>query len=137
MTDLMNQIPFWEAVCNGISLVFMCAAIVAIKNGKRELHGKLMATAIAFSAVFLALYLYYHFTHDSVKYAGEFGTIYYPILISHIILAALVPFLVGFVVWKAYKSEFQIHKKYAKWTFPIWAYVSLTGIIVYYMVHVP
>ena len=127
--------PFWEAVCNGCALILMCTAMFAIKTGRRELHIRLMKGAVGFSAAFLGLYLIYHFTHTSVPYEGNFRTLYYVILITHIILAALVPFLVGYVLYQAWRQNFVKHKRIARITFPIWAYVSATGIIIYLMVH--
>jgi uncharacterized membrane protein YozB (DUF420 family) len=113
----------------------MFSGLWAIKSGKRELHKKLMLSAVSSSAIFLGLYLVYHFNVDSKQYEGSFGFIYFPVLISHIILAITVPFLVGKILWHAFRNEMAIHKKWARVTFPIWAYVSVTGIVVYFMVH--
>lgn len=112
----------------------MFCGLVAVKKGRKELHKYLMLAAVGSSAIFLGLYLIYHFNVPSKTYTGEWGSIYYPILITHILLAIFVPFMVGFILLKAFKGEFQKHKKFARITFPIWAYVSITGIVVYLMV---
>ncbi len=129
------SLPLLEAIFNGISVVFMVSAIIAIKNKKKKIHRALMLGAVASSACFLICYLIYHYTHESVPYVGEWVIAYRIILISHIILAFTVPYLVTITLLRAWREKFELHKKIAKITFPIWLYVSVTGIIIYFMVH--
>ena len=132
----MENLPFYEAICNAVALFFMLLGFYFIKSGKKEQHIKCMLTALFFSALFLGLYLTYHFSGvPTKKYTGDLSTFYYGILITHIILAAVSPFLVGFVTFKGLKGELASHKKFARFTLPIWVYVSATGIAIYFMVH--
>ncbi len=94
-----------------------------------------MVSAFLCSVVFLAGYLAYHFLAGVVYYHGSFRAIYFSILISHTILAVLVPFLAIRTLFLAVKERFEEHKRAARWTFPIWMYVSVTGVIVYEMLY--
>jgi putative membrane protein len=127
--------PIYAAI-NGITALILISAVVAIKNGKRQLHENLMKSAIACSLVFLVLYIVYHMTTDSTKFGGS-GTIqyiYYFILVSHIVLSIAVIPLVLITYVRALAARFDKHKKIAKITFPIWLYVAVTGVIVYLMI---
>ena len=132
----LSFLPPIYATINGITALVLVAAVLAIKNGKRKLHQRLMTTAIALSVSFLVMYVAYHMTSDSTKFGGE-GTIrlvYFFILITHIVLSiAIIPFvLISYV--RALAAKFDTHKKIAKITFPIWLYVAVTGVIVYLMI---
>jgi uncharacterized membrane protein YozB (DUF420 family) len=96
-----------------------------------------MLTAFGVSVVFLICYLVYHAQVGSVAFTktGWVRPVYFSILISHTILAASVPFLAGMSLYRAWKSQFERHRRIAKWTFPIWLYVSVTGVIVYMMLY--
>ena len=132
----ISVLPTIEAFCNFCALISMYAGLYFIKSGEENKHKISMFVALFFSAVFLICYLVYHATvTEEKKYLGEYGLVYYPILITHIILAAAVPFLIIKTVYHAMRDQREPHKKWAKITFPIWSYVSVTGIIVYYMVH--
>jgi putative membrane protein len=129
-------LPPIYATINGITAVVLIAGVLAIKNGKRILHKRLMTTAIALSLLFLVMYVAYHMTTDSTKFGGE-GTIkmvYFFILISHIMLSIAVIPLVLVTYVRALAERFDRHKKIAKITFPIWLYVAVTGVIVYLMI---
>jgi putative membrane protein len=129
-------LPPIYATINAMTAVVLIAAVLAIKNGKRLLHERLMKFAIACSLVFLLLYIAYHMTTDSTKFGGE-GTIkmvYFFILISHITLSIAVIPLVLITYVRALAERFDKHKKIAKITFPIWLYVAVTGVIVYLMI---
>ena len=129
-------LPPIYATINGVTAVLLVSAVLAIKKGKRQLHEKLMKTAIACSLVFLLLYIAYHMTTDSTKFGGEgvLKYVYYFILLSHILLSiALIP-LVLITYVRALANKFDKHKKIAKITFPIWLYVAVTGVIVYLMI---
>ena len=129
-------LPPIYATINGVTAVLLISAVLAIKKGKRQLHEKLMKTAIACSLVFLLLYIAYHMTTDSTKFGGEgvLKYVYYFILLSHILLSIAVIPLVLITYVRALANKFDKHKKIAKITFPIWLYVAVTGVVVYLMI---
>ena len=129
-------LPPIYATINGVTAVLLVSAVIAIKKGKRQLHEKLMKTAIACSLVFLLLYIAYHMTTDSTKFGGEgvLKYVYYFILLSHILLSIAVIPLVLITYVRALANKFDKHKKIAKITFPIWLYVAVTGVVVYLMI---
>ena len=126
-----------DAALNGAAFVLICAGLIAIKRGKVALHKKLMISAVATSAVFLACYLTYHATCDSVKFQGQgaIRPVYFTLLISHIILAAVQVPMILRTVYLGMKDRREAHKRWAKVTTPIWLYVSITGVIIYYMLY--
>lgn len=132
----MSILPPIYASINGLTAILLIGAFIAIKNKKQLLHELLMKTCIALSALFLIMYVIYHITSDSTPYGGE-GTIriiYYSILISHIILSiAVVPFVL-FSFGRALAGNFARHKKLARYAFPIWLYVAVSGVVVYLMI---
>lgn len=132
----LSFLPPIYATINGITAIVLVAGVLAIKNGNRKLHERLMTTAIALSVTFLVMYVAYHMTSDSTKFGGE-GTIryvYFFILISHILLSIGVIPLVLITYVRALAERFDKHKKIAKITFPIWLYVAVTGVLVYLMI---
>lgn len=132
----LSFLPPIYATINGITAVVLVAGVLAIKNGKRLLHERLMTTAIALSVSFLVMYVAYHMTTDSTKFGGEgfVKIVYFFILISHIILSIAVIPLVLITYVRALAERFDRHKKIAKITFPIWLYVAVTGVVVYLMI---
>jgi len=131
----LSDLPFLNAILNSISTFFLFLGFYFIKNGNREAHKKSMLTAFTFSAAFLISYLIYHYTVGSVKFTGPelARTIYLIILIPHIILAiVMVPFI-AFLLTHAFGGQFEKHKKLARFVWPVWVYVSVTGVIVYLM----
>jgi putative membrane protein len=129
-------LPPIYATINGVTAVLLVSAVLAIKKGKRQLHEKLMKTAIACSLVFLLLYIAYHMTTDSTIFGGT-GVVkylYYFILLSHITLSIVTIPLVLTTYVRALANKFDKHKKIAKITFPIWLYVAVTGVLVYLMI---
>lgn len=132
----LSFLPPIYATINGITAVVLVAGVLAIKNGKRQLHKQLMTTAIALSVVFLVMYVAYHMTTDSTKFGGEgmIRNLYFFILITHILLSIAVIPLVLITYVRALADRFDRHKKIAKITFPIWLYVAVTGVIVYLMI---
>lgn len=132
----MPYLPPIYAFINGLTAVVLVSAIVAIKNKKRVIHERLMTIAITLSLLFLVLYVVYHMTTDSTKYGGDgvLKYVYYYILFSHIFLSiAVIPMVLTAYI-RALSERFDSHKKIAKITFPIWLYVTVTGVIVYYMI---
>lgn len=134
--ELPVFLPPVYATINGLTALILIMAVVNVKKGNIALHEKLMKIAIALSALFLVLYVLYHMTSDSTKFGGE-GAIKYVylfILISHILLSiGVIPFvLITFV--RGITNDIVLHKKIAKYTFPLWLYVTVTGVIVYFMI---
>lgn len=132
----LSFLPPIYATTNGITAILLVAAVIAIKNGNRKLHQWLMTSAIALSLAFLVMYVAYHMTSDSTKFGGEgpIKYIYYFILITHIVLSiAIIPMVLVTYV-RALAGNFVSHKKISKFTFPIWLYVAVTGVIVYLMI---
>ncbi len=132
----LHFLPPIYAIINGLTAIVLIAGVLAIKNGNRQLHQRLMTTAIALSVVFLVMYIAYHLTTDSTKFGGEgfVRLIYFFILISHIALSIAVIPLVMITYVRALAEKFDTHKKIAKITFPIWLYVAVTGVVVYLMI---
>lgn len=132
----LTFLPPIYATINGLTAVLLIVAVWAIKNGKRSLHEALMKTCIGLSAAFLVMYVLYHMTSDSTPYGGEGAIkyVYYFILISHILLSMIITPLVLFTFSRALSSSFERHRALAKFTFPIWLYVAVTGVIVYLMI---
>jgi uncharacterized membrane protein YozB (DUF420 family) len=135
----VHDLPTLNAVLNGTAAILLFIGFLLIKNGKREAHKRVMLAAFATSIVFLIDYLIYHAQVGSVHYpdrhTGFMRPLYYTILITHTSLAVTVPVLAIITLRRAWKGEFARHKKLAKWTWPIWMYVSVTGVIVYLMLY--
>lgn len=132
----MPYLPPIYATINGITAILLVAAVMAIKNGKRKLHERLMITAIACSVVFLVMYVAYHMTTERTNFGGEgkIKIIYLFILITHIILSIAIIPMVLITYVRALAECFDAHKKIAKITFPLWLYVAVTGVVVYLMI---
>jgi putative membrane protein len=133
--DLSFLPPIYASI-NGLTAVLLIIAVIAVKNGKRSLHERLMKTCIFLSACFLVMYVAYHMTSESTTYggAGAIKYIYYFILITHILLSVVVIPFVLFTFVRALSGNFARHKALARYTFPLWLYVAVTGVIVYLMI---
>jgi putative membrane protein len=132
-----GTLPHITAFLNAVSLVFLVVGFVHIRAGRRESHRKAMLGAVAASALFLGFYIVYHFAAPIFVFRGT-GTvrpIYYTLLISHVILAAVALPMVGLTLVRALKGRFDLHPKIARWTWPLWLYVSISGIVVYLMLY--
>lgn len=125
--------PIYASI-NGITALILISALVAIKNKKVNLHQNLMKTALLCSLVFLVLYVLYHISSDSTPYGGENTSFYYTILISHIVLSVGVVPLVLFTYFYAWQGNYEKHKRWTRFSFPIWLYVAVSGVIVYLMI---
>lgn len=134
--------PFVNACLNGTSCVLLLTGLAAIKAGKRDLHAWLMRGASVASFAFLASYLHYHFGTEKelgptpFRVEGALKTAYLVMLASHVILAIVNLPMVLRVLWLAHKERWPEHAKLAKITFPIWLYVSVTGVLVYLCLYV-
>lgn len=132
----LSFLPPIYATINGITAVLLIFAVKAIKNGNRILHERLVKTAITCSVLFLLMYVAYHMTSDSTPYGGEgaLRTIYFLILITHIILSIIIIPFVLITYVRGLSGNFAKHRKIAKITFPLWLYVAVSGVIVYLMI---
>lgn len=128
-----STLPKVNACLNGLAALVLIAAWRAILRKHVRLHKRLMLAAVAISALFLVTYVVQHGSFPSVKYGGRAGWFYYPLLISHIVLAAAIVPLVLITLVRALSARFDKHRKIARWTLPLWLYVSITGVLVYLM----
>ena len=134
--ERMGFLPPIYATINATTAIILIVAVFQIRKGNRKLHERLMKIAISLSAVFLVLYMIYHMTSDSTPYGGEgiLRYIYYFVLLTHILLSIVViPFvLITFV--RALSGQFYQHRKIARYTYPLWLYVAVSGVVVYLMI---
>ena len=132
----IHALPAFHAILNSITAVLLVLAFIFIRKGKIALHRMTMLTALVCSVLFLVSYLVYHSLAESTTYGGEgiLRYIYYFILITHIILAALVVPFVLFTFFRAFTGNFAKHKKIGRYTLPLWLYVAVTGVLVYLMI---
>lgn len=137
------QLPFdvhvfakLNAIINSAVSLLLLTGLIAVKQGKYLLHKKMMFTAMVLSILFLVSYILHHLLSDSTSYGGDgaMKSLYYFILISHIILAGIIMPFVLYTAYRALTAEWPRHKKLAKITWPVWFYVSVTGVIVYLMI---
>jgi putative membrane protein len=129
-------LPPIYATINGITAVLLVIAVIAIKNGKRLMHERIMKVCIFLSVCFLVMYVAYHMTSETTHFGGT-GTvrfIYLFILITHIVLSVAIIPMVLFSFVRAISGDFVRHKKLSKVTFPLWLYVAVTGVVVYLMI---
>ncbi len=129
--------PVIDATLNGASAVLLFTGHEYMKRGKMMAHRNFMLAALVSSTLFLTFYLYYHFNVGSVRFQGKGWArpLYFSILISHTILAATIVPLVIITLTRALREKFDRHRAIAVWTYPLWMYVSITGVIVYFMLY--
>ncbi|MFH1498072.1 MAG: DUF420 domain-containing protein [Verrucomicrobiota bacterium] len=135
----VHDIPAINAALNGLATVLMTGGFIAIMAGKREVHRGFMLSAGAVSAVFLIGYVAHKIlvrgVHTPFGGEGAIRTVYYAMLVSHILLAMSIAWLVPRTFWLAIRGDYERHKAWARWTFPIWYYVSVTGVLVYFFLY--
>ena len=133
----LHALPHLNASLNALSFLFLMAGYRFIRRKSIAAHKTCMLSACVTSLLFFASYLTYHFQVGSVKFPGVGWprTLYFSILFTHTILAATVPILAILTLRLAFKENFPAHRRIARWTFPIWAYVSVTGVVVYVMLY--
>lgn len=131
----LSFMPAVNAFFNACSATAIVAGVLAIRQGKRATHKALMLTALACSVLFLLGYLAYHFVHGDTKYAGDgaMRTVYLALLASHVVLSLPVVPLVLTTLYMSFSGRFPSHRKVARVTFPLWLYVSVTGVVVFFM----
>lgn len=125
--------PIYASI-NAVTVLVLIAARLAIKRKNTVLHQRLMIIALLFSASFLIAYVLYHMTSESTSYGGDFGIIYYPLLISHILLSILIVPLVLFTLLYALEGNYSRHRRLARITWPVWVFVASSGVLVYLMI---
>lgn len=133
----LSDLPAVNASLNATAAVLLGAGYYLILTGRREAHKKVMLAAFGVSVLFLVSYLIYHFNVGSVRFqrTGPIRTVYFTILLTHTVLAAAVPPLAVITLRRAWQERFDRHRRIARWTLPIWLYVSLTGVLVYWMLY--
>jgi uncharacterized membrane protein YozB (DUF420 family) len=136
--DVM-MLPAVNATLNAIAAVLLVTGFLLIRNGRRRAHRGVMIAAFVTSVLFLASYLTYHGMRGGVStpFGGEgiVRPIYFAILVTHVVLAAVVPVLAIITLRRGLSERFDRHRRIARWTLPIWLYVSVTGVLVYFMLY--
>jgi putative membrane protein len=132
--DWVSALPAANASFNALSAICLVLGYINIRRGNRVTHMRFMLSATVFSALFLVSYITYHFFHGDTKFPGHglVRTAYLTILISHIGLSMVALPLILAALWFALHSQFIFHRRIARWTFPVWLYVSVTGVVVYF-----
>lgn len=136
MIDIAN-LPALNAILNGISAIFLLSGYLCIRRGRPDLHKRCMLGALTASAFFLTSYLIYHANAGSRPFEGEGGVriLYFAILITHVVLAAAILPLALVTASRGLRAHFERHVRIARWTLPIWLYVSVTGVVIYLMLY--
>jgi uncharacterized membrane protein YozB (DUF420 family) len=129
--------PALNATLNGTSAILLITAHAMIQRGRVAIHRRLMLAAVMTSSFFLISYLYYHAHVGSVRFQGHGWSrpLYFTILISHTVLAAVIVPLVVVTLVRALGARFDGHRVIARWTYPLWLYVSITGVVIYFMLY--
>jgi uncharacterized membrane protein YozB (DUF420 family) len=127
-----------NATLNATSAVLLTGGWLAIRNGKRQLHKAFMIAAVVVSSAFLVSYLVYHYRVGHVAFQGQgwIRPVYFALLLTHTVLAGVIVPLILMTLFRALQERFDKHRRIARWTLPLWLYVSVTGVIVYFMVYV-
>ena len=132
----VSMLPFVNAALNGTTTLLLICGYILIRKKKREMHRYVMLTAFGSSTLFLVSYVIYHWFKSGPKlYIGDFQTLYYIILFTHIVLAAIIIPLALFTLYRGWISQLKRHRKIARITLPIWLYVSGTGVVIYLMLY--
>lgn len=137
MTVRFTDLPTVNAVLNAAAAALLVAGFFLVRSGRREAHRRVMTSAFACSILFLVSYLVYHAEVGSVRFqgTGTIRTVYLSILLTHTVLAAAVPFLAVATLVLARRERFESHRRLARVTLPIWLYVSVTGVVIYFMLY--
>ena len=130
----LSFLPQIYATINGITAVCLLGALIAIRKKNKNLHRAIIRFCLLLSLIFLGCYVAYHMTSDATSYEGNYRTLYFLILISHILLSIAVIPLVLFTYLFAWQGNYVKHKKWTRITWPLWMYVALSGVLVYLMI---
>ena len=139
----VHGLPAVNASLNGLATLLLVAGYALVKRGRVIAHRNAMLSCFGVSVLFLACYLVYHFARHhyegaaSKSFEGPFAlkVVYFPILITHIVLAAAVPVLAVMTIVRGLRGDVERHRRLARWTYPIWLYVSVTGVVIYVMLY--
>ncbi len=133
----LSDLPTLNAVLNGSAAILLLVGRWYIRRGKRKHHKRCMLGAFGVSVLFLASYITYHYQHGSQPFQGTgwIRPVYFAILLSHTVLATAVVPLVLITLRRALKDQIEKHRTIARWTYPIWLYVSVTGVVIYFMLY--
>ena len=133
----ISDLPALNATLNAVSAVFLSTGYLLIRRGRRELHKKCMLAALAASTAFLISYVVYHANTGSRPFPGHgpIRIVYFAILVSHVLLAATILPLALTTAARGLRAQYGRHVKVARWTLPIWLYVSVTGVVIYVMLY--
>jgi len=133
----LSYFPALNAVLNGTSAVLIGSGVVLIKRGHREAHKRTMIAAFITSSLFLISYLYYHAHVGSVHFQGHGWSrpVYFSILLTHTVLAAVIVPFVLVTLTRGLRGRYDKHVRSARWTYPMWLYVSITGVVIYLMLY--
>ncbi|HEX6203572.1 MAG TPA: DUF420 domain-containing protein [Thermoanaerobaculia bacterium] len=133
----VRDLPAVNASLNAVAAALLVVGWLLIRRRRVRAHRAVMLAAVAVSALFLASYLVYHAQVGSVRFQGQgpVRTVYFSVLLTHTVLAAAVPVLAGLSLWRAFGRRWRQHRAIARWTLPIWLYVSVTGVVVYWMLY--
>lgn len=133
----LRDLPAVNATLNASATLLLATGYLLVRRRHWTAHRNVMLAALACSTLFLTSYLIYHSQVGSVHFPGRgvARTVYFTILISHTLLAATVPVLAGITVWRAARRRFDRHRLIARWTLPVWLYVSVTGVVIYWMLY--
>jgi putative membrane protein len=137
MPDYIPFLPHVNAVLNTTSALLLLAGFSFIRRGRIQAHRNCQVTAVVTSTLFLVSYLTYHYYHGATRFAGQglVRPLYFTILITHTILAVVIVPLILVTLYRAARGDFIRHRRIARWTLPLWLYVSVTGVIVYLMLY--
>ena len=137
MPEYIPYLPHVNAILNSTSAVLLLAGYRFIRHGRINAHRNCQIAAVATSTVFLTSYLTYHFYHGATKFTGQgiVRPVYFAILLTHTILAVVIVPLILLTLYRASRKDFVRHRRIARWTLPLWLYVSVTGVIVYLMLY--
>jgi len=133
----ISDLPALNATLNGLSALFLVAGYVFIKRGDRLVHRRCMIGALTASSLFLTSYVIYHLNTGSRPFPGQgpIRLVYFAILVTHVILAAAIVPLALVTASRGLRSQFERHVRIARWTLPLWLYVSVTGVVIYLMLY--
>ncbi len=133
----ISNLPAVNATLNGLAAIFLTAGYVLVRRGHRELHKRCMLAALTTSALFLVSYVIYHANAGSRPFLGQgvIRVVYFAILITHVILAVAIPPLSLTTARLGLTAQYDRHVRLARWTLPLWLYVSVTGVVIYLMLY--
>jgi uncharacterized membrane protein YozB (DUF420 family) len=133
----VHDLPALNAMLNGTAAVLLVCGLALILRGRKEAHRRVMLAAFTVSVLFLVSYLVYHAQVGSVRFQGRgaIRNVYFAILLTHTVLAAAVPPLAVVTLSRALRGRFDRHRAIARWTLPVWLYVSISGVVVYWMLY--